>query len=163
MPWLAHCSPALGNWVSSPHCQHGFSTLLPPGVPGPCGILIGQTQVCAPAFAAKPAGKANPGAGFHNGKKLSLPLRLTRRGISQAEPGDSGAGRPLSITGLHQTPPKHTPTPASRLPLCLSPSPPSQHCPVCPAIPGLLGLVCLLAVPGGYCCRLATFVGTLGF
>lgn len=71
--------------------------------------LVGQTQVCSRAFAAKPAGQASPWLGFHTGKNVSLPLRLTWR-ISQMELGDSGAGQPLKITIPYCVPPKHTGT-----------------------------------------------------
>ena len=128
------------------HCWHRRTAALGNGVllsPLPAWVLhlplslctrprgylraVGQTQVCAPAFAAKAAGKASPGPGFHSGKQLSLSLKLTWWGVSQIVPGDSGVAWPLKITNLHYPPP-HT-HPNSRLPLCCSPSPPSHHSP----------------------------------
>ena len=128
-----------GPLLASPHRSPGKRGVAVPsaslGSPPPSFLVyqaqgvsaVGQTQVCAPAFAAKAAGKASPGPGFHSGKQLSLSLKLTWWGVSQIVPGDSGVAWPLKITNLHYPPP-HT-HPNSRLPLCCSPSPPSHHSP----------------------------------
>lgn len=84
--------------------------------------LVGQTQVCSRAFAAKPAGQASPWLGFHTGKNVSLPLRLTWR-ISQMELGDSGAENYNSLLCSPQTHRYHSAL------LCFSPLPPSYRSP----------------------------------
>lgn len=87
--------------------------------------LVGQTQVCSRAFAAKPAGQASPWLGFHTGKNVS-PTKTHMENFPDGIRRFRGWAAPENYNSLLCSPQTHRYHSAL---LCFSPLPPSYRSP----------------------------------